>query len=85
MSKVGDFYSSCMLGRASQTNETLPDFCENMNPNKWDTTVWYRVTQNPQEFCRLTGYQRDPWKLGRHIIEEENGGKSCREVISSEE
>ena len=25
-------------------------FCENMDPDKWDTTVWYRVTRNPQEF-----------------------------------
>ena len=49
-----------MLGRAPRTRETLPDFCENMNPNKWDTTVWYRVTQNPQEFYGLTGFQRDP-------------------------
>ena len=22
----------------------LPDFCENMDPDKWDPTVWYRVT-----------------------------------------
>ena len=22
----------------------LPDFYENMDPDKWDTTVWYRVT-----------------------------------------
>ena len=22
----------------------LPNFCENMDPDKWDTTVWYRVT-----------------------------------------
>ena len=37
----------------------LPDFCENMDPNKWDTIVRYRVTRNPEEFCRLTGCQRD--------------------------
>ena len=37
----------CILGRAPQTNETLPDFCENLDPDKWDTTVWYRVTRNP--------------------------------------
>ena len=35
-------------------------FLENMDPDKWDTTVWYRVTQNPQEFHGLTGYQQDP-------------------------
>ena len=37
-------YTGCILGRAPQTKETLPDFCENMDPDKWDTTVWYRVT-----------------------------------------
>ena len=49
-----------MLARAPRTKETLPDFCENMDPNKWDTTVWYLVTQNPKEFRGLTGCQRDP-------------------------
>ena len=37
-----------------------PNFFENMDPDRWDTTMWYRVTQNPQDFCRLTGCQRDP-------------------------
>ena len=27
-------YIGCILGRAPQTKETLPDFCENMDPNK---------------------------------------------------
>ena len=54
-----------MLGRAPQTKETLPDFCENIDPYKWDIIVWYRVTRNPQEFCRLAGCQRDPRVLGR--------------------
>ena len=40
-------YTICMLGRAPRTKETLPDFRENMNPYKWDTTMWYRVTRNP--------------------------------------
>ena len=40
-------YTCCILGRAPRTKETLPDFCENMDPDKWDTTEWYRVTQNP--------------------------------------
>ena len=44
-----------MLGRAPRTKETLADFCENMDPDKRDTTAWYRVTRNPQEFCGLTG------------------------------
>ena len=55
-------------GRAPQTKETLPDFCENMDLDKWDTTMWYRVTQNPQEFHWLTSCQRDPRVLGRHMV-----------------
>ena len=61
-------YRGCILGRALQTKETLPDFCENMDPDKRDTTVWYRVTQNPQEFRWLMGCQRDPWVFGRHNL-----------------
>ena len=61
-------YTNCILGRAPQTKETLPNFCENMHPDKWDTIVWYRVTRNPQEFRRLTSCQRDPWDMGRHIL-----------------
>ena len=41
------YYTGCILGRAPLTKETLPDFCKNMDPDKWDTTVWYRVTRNP--------------------------------------
>ena len=43
-------------------------FFENMDPDKWDTTVWYWVTRNPQEFCGLTGGQRDPqiWAITKH-------------------
>ena len=41
------YYISCMLGRAPRMKETLPKFCENMDPDKWDTIVWYRVTRNP--------------------------------------
>ena len=55
-----------MLGRAPRTKETLPDFCEKMNLDKWDTIVWYRVTRNPQEFNGLTGCQQDPRVLGSH-------------------
>ena len=32
-------YTGCILGRAPQTKETLPDFCENMDPDKWDNSV----------------------------------------------
>ena len=60
-------YTGCILGRVSKTKETLPDFCENMDPDKWDTTVWYQVNRNPQEFRRLTRCQRNPRVLGCHI------------------
>ena len=36
-------YTGCILGRAPRTKKTLSDFCENMDPDKWDITVWYRV------------------------------------------
>ena len=32
-------YTGCMLGRAPRTKDTLPDFCENMDLDKWDITV----------------------------------------------
>ena len=37
-------YTRCMLGRAHRTKETQPNFCENMDPDKWDPIVWYRIT-----------------------------------------
>ena len=46
----------------------FPIFFENMDSDKWDTTVWYQVTRNPQEFCELTGCQLDPRKLRRHNL-----------------
>ena len=61
-------YTNCILGRAHQTKDTMPDFYENMDPYKWDTTVWYRVTRNTQEFNGLTGCQLNPWVLGRHNL-----------------
>ena len=63
---MGYGYTGCILGKAPRTKDTLPDFCLNMDPDKWDTKVWYRVTRNSQEFRGLTGCQRDPWVLGRH-------------------
>ena len=36
--------TGCILGRASSTMETLPDFRE-----------WCRVTRHPRVFCGLTG------------------------------
>ena len=61
-------YTGCMFGRTPRTKEILLDFYENMDPYKWDTTVWYRVTQNSQEFCRLIGCQQEPLVLRRHIL-----------------
>ena len=59
-------YTGCILGRAPRIKETMPDFYENMDPDKWDTIIWYWVTRNPQEFRWLTGYQQDPRVLGCH-------------------
>ena len=42
-----------------------------MDPDKWDTTVWYRVTRNLQSFRGLTGCQRDPRILGVTFINPE--------------
>ena len=61
-------FTYCILGSAPRIKETLPDFCENMDPDKWDIIVWCRVTQDPQEFHWLTGCQRDPRVLGRHNL-----------------
>ena len=61
-------YTSCMLGRASRTKETLPDFCKNMDLDKWDIIAWYRVTRNPHEFRGLMSCQWDPRVLGRHNL-----------------
>ena len=61
-------HTGCILGRAPRTKETLPNFFENMDPDKWDTIMWYRVTRNPQEFHWFTGCQRDPKVLGRYNL-----------------
>ena len=45
--------TSCTLGRASRTKDTLPDFHE-----------WCWVTRHPRIFRRLTGCQRSPGKWG---------------------
>ena len=45
--------TSCTLGRAACTKETLPDFRE-----------WCRVTLHPRVFCGLTDCQRDPRDRG---------------------
>ena len=59
-------YTGCILDRAPQTKETLPNFYENIDPDKWDTIVWYQVTSNPQEFHELTGCQWDLRVLRRY-------------------
>ena len=54
-------------------------FCENMDPNKWDTTVWYRVTRNPQEFRGLKGCQQDPQIWGVTLLKSKRRWlNSCR-------
>ena len=45
--------TGCILGRASRTKETLPDFRE-----------WCRVIRHPRVFRGLTGCQRGPPDLG---------------------
>ena len=32
-------YTGCMLSKAPRTKESLPDFCEYMYVDKWETTV----------------------------------------------
>ena len=49
------FRTSCILGRAPRTKETLPDFYE-----------WCQVTRHPRIFRGLTGCQRDTPVLGCH-------------------
>ena len=44
----------------SKQRRLCPIFCENMDPDKWNTSMWYRVTRNSQEFRGLTGCQWDP-------------------------
>ena len=47
MGHVMDCYIGCILDRASHMKETLSDFGYIMDPDKWDTMVWRRVTQHP--------------------------------------
>ena len=47
--------TSCILGRAARTKETMTDFHE-----------WCRVTRHPRIFCGLTVCQRDTPVLERH-------------------
>ena len=57
-----------MLGKAPQTKETLTYFCENMDPDKWDTSVVSdhpKFTGIPQVEVLSTG----PSDLGCHRAE----------------
>ena len=50
------FMQALQLGRAPRAKETLPNFLK-----------WSRVTRYPLVFRELTGGQRTPGKMGRHI------------------
>ena len=83
---MGYSYTGCMLGRAPQTKETLLNFfCENMDPDKWDTTVWYRVSQNPQEFREFTGCQQDPRIWGVTVALTESAVALIKEYRSTKQ
>ena len=56
-----------MLGRAPRTKETLPDFCEIMDPEKWDTIVWYRIPKSIG-ILRVDGLSTGPPDLGGHSL-----------------
>ena len=55
-----------MLSRASRTNETLLHFGENMDPDKWDTTMWYQGRPKSTGIPRVDGLSTGPSDLGRH-------------------
>ena len=44
-----------------------PIFGENMDPDKWDTIVWYWVTQNPQELLGLPVVNETPGFEASHL------------------
>ena len=46
------YYTGCIFGRAPRTKETLSDFCENMDLDKWDTTMWYCETSRKSNFLK---------------------------------
>ena len=58
-----------VLAKAPHTKETMSDFGKIMDPNKWDSMVWYRVIQYPQVFHGLTGDQRALGFWGATTIE----------------
>ena len=75
-----------MLGRDPRTKETLLDFFLNMDLNKWDTIVWYRVTRNSQEFHGLTGCQRDPriWGVTDSLRQRLQGQTMAKMLLMAE-
>ena len=42
-------------------------FCGNMNPDKWDTIVWYRVTRNHRN-STVDELSTGPQDLGHHSL-----------------
>ena len=71
-------YTGCMLGRVPRTKETLPDFFENMDPDKWNTIVWYRVVKPLEKYeflkngkCK-TRENSNFWKKGKIVISVKN-------------
>ena len=57
-----------MLGRAPRTKETLPNFCEHMDPYKWDTHSV--VSSHPKSIgiLQVDGLSMGPSGLGRHNL-----------------
>ena len=58
----------CCVELPEQRRLCLNFFFLNMDPDKRDTTIWYRVIRNPQEFRGLTGIQQDPRIWGVIIL-----------------
>ena len=56
-------YTGYILGRTPRINEILPKFCENMDPDKWDTILGYPKSTG---ILRVDGCQQDPRVLERH-------------------
>ena len=54
-----------MLGRAPRTKETLPDFCENMDPDKWGHNSMVSVTPKSTGIPRVDRLSTGPPNLGR--------------------
>ena len=60
MGHVIVYCTGWVLDRAPRTKETMSDFGQIMDPDKWDTMVCYRVTRYSQAFRGLMSDQRTP-------------------------